>query len=501
MQHFSGADAVPADQVVQGQTYGPPAPNQLVDDLVGGINPNAPQDLKDLNNSPNRMPNDVEPGITGVTMPSVSAKPGPAEEKEPPSPPESSAPAAPEVSSKPPSVEFPKLKIPSGGVPGADDETKKAYGQREEAEQAKANIADQLAQETLKLQQQHEVERQALTKQWADKWEANQKQSDQVAADIAASKIDPKQYWNNHSRITAGISLILGGIGAGLSGGPNQSLALLNKNIDNELEAQKANLGKKQNLLSHYVQQGHSIQEAQQLARADLLDAQRGQLQMMATKYAGPQAQVAAADAIGQLRAQAIKDRQEGYTKTLLNKKTALDVQLEMQQARMAPAMMQAKIASESGAVLPASSRAFIDNARAVNVPGGVTLANTSKDRDEAVDAQQALRDGLSAAKRVRELGSRLGMGGNDTKLGEAALLDLKNAYQSALGRSNAPRGKQEEEMEQAWSNPTSWTKSQDSINEQMDAFEKSIRKHVASALSTRLVGGLKAAQGIVGAK
>ena len=349
-QHFSDENGTPTDQVVQPEPGSPAAMQAL---MAAGRDPNllnAPQTqaaAAPMTPGPSLDPEaEASQYTTGWTgNPSLDSRPGVIHPGQPAGPVKKqqkqtelaeTAPAAPTPEAPKPTP----FKMPSGGVPGADQEIQKGYAERETAEQAKAQLATNAAEETLAMQQKQAEERTALTKQWGDRWEANQKQSDQVAADIAASKIDPSKYWQNHSKVTAGISLILGGIGAGLAGGPNQAMALLNKNIDNELDAQKANLGKQQNLLSHYMQQGHSIQEAQQLARADLLDAQRGQLQMMATKYAGPQAQAAALDAIGQLKTQAVGDRQAAYGRTLMNQKAGLEMQQTVQSMKYQQQMM-----------------------------------------------------------------------------------------------------------------------------------------------------------------
>jgi hypothetical protein len=59
---------------------------------------------------------------------------------------------------------------------------------------------------------------------------------------LEEKKIDPNRYLNNMStgaKISQGIALVLGGIGAGLTGQPNAALGLLKDNIDRDIEAQK----------------------------------------------------------------------------------------------------------------------------------------------------------------------------------------------------------------------------------------------------------------------
>jgi hypothetical protein len=60
--------------------------------------------------------------------------------------------------------------------------------------------------------------------------------------DEEAASIDPNRYWNNKStgqKLLAGLALALGGFGAGLTGGRNHALDIINKEIDADLNAQK----------------------------------------------------------------------------------------------------------------------------------------------------------------------------------------------------------------------------------------------------------------------
>lgn len=70
---------------------------------------------------------------------------------------------------------------------------------------------------------------------------------------ILETKVDPNRLWHNAStgnKVMASIGLILGGIGAGLTKGPNAALDVMQKNIDRDIQAQKDDLGKKQTLYS-----------------------------------------------------------------------------------------------------------------------------------------------------------------------------------------------------------------------------------------------------------
>jgi hypothetical protein len=88
---------------------------------------------------------------------------------------------------------------------------------------------------------------------------ANQKMLDQNAADFETAKandhkemqnfIDTNQikqgnYWGSMDtggKVMAGLAMALGGIGAGMTGGPNYALQIINKAIEDDLDAQKEN--------------------------------------------------------------------------------------------------------------------------------------------------------------------------------------------------------------------------------------------------------------------
>lgn len=103
-----------------------------------------------------------------------------------------------------------------------------------------------------------------------------------LMSDVSAGHIDPNHYMNSMStgkRILTTIGLILGGIGAGQTGGPNMALQYLNSQIDRDIEGQKAELGKKQSLLAANMQQFGQMHEAMAMTKANMLDMAKLQLE------------------------------------------------------------------------------------------------------------------------------------------------------------------------------------------------------------------------------
>ena len=71
--------------------------------------------------------------------------------------------------------------------------------------------------------------------------------------DYKNGKIDPHRLWNNSStagKIGAGIGMLLSGMGSGLTGQPNLAMKVIDESINRDIESQKADLGKKETLLS-----------------------------------------------------------------------------------------------------------------------------------------------------------------------------------------------------------------------------------------------------------
>lgn len=395
----------------------------------------------------------------------------------------------------------PGLKISTG--PNLGKELSAANKEGEEAQNQQARTAQAEAAAILQAQQAAEANRVAATQEWNTKWQQNQARADAMARMIENSEIDPNRLYHNMStgqRLGTAFAMILSGIGSGMTMGRQQNLAVeaMNKAIDQDIDAQKANLGKKQSLLNYYVSQGHDIQSAAQLAKADARDAAAAQLQMVGTKFMGQRALDVAGANIATLHKQAALERQQAFSQGLDNTLKAYQVAQVKQQMQMAPMLRQVTTAAENGAVIPAEGAALLDPKRRVKVPGGWTLANTEKDRDEVAEINQTLSAMRSAIKTVRELSKEKGAGGSTTQEGQLAIVELQNAYQALLGRKNAPRGPQEEQLAKALSNPTTFWKTSAGINKLMNQMENIAKKHAAAAYAARLVGGLQAARGLV---
>jgi hypothetical protein len=131
------------------------------------------------------------------------------------------------------------------------------------AEAEKARVAsDTMLANAKKMQDQQNAHAAALG-------EINS-QSDALRKDIMDQKIDPNRLWRDKGaggQAASLIGIILGGIGSGLTGGPNAALQVIDKQIERDINAQTAELGKKENALSHLMQKYNNLEHAQQALR------------------------------------------------------------------------------------------------------------------------------------------------------------------------------------------------------------------------------------------
>lgn len=123
--------------------------------------------------------------------------------------------------------------------------------------------------------------------------------------DLANAHIDANRYVNSMStgqHIMTGIGLILGGIGG--SGHGNVVMDALQRNIDRDIDSQRADLGKKENLLSLNMQKEGNLRSAMELTRIQTNDMVAHQMQAAAARAQSPLAQANAQKAIGALELQ-----------------------------------------------------------------------------------------------------------------------------------------------------------------------------------------------------
>jgi hypothetical protein len=99
--------------------------------------------------------------------------------------------------------------------------------------------------------------------------------------------------------------MILSGFGAGLAGQENLAIKMLNQAIDRDIDAQKANLGKKQSLLQYNLQQTGNLKDAMEVTKANMLGVNAARLKQAAAAAKDPIAKARALKGAGELEMQA----------------------------------------------------------------------------------------------------------------------------------------------------------------------------------------------------
>lgn len=132
--------------------------------------------------------------------------------------------------------------------------------------------------------------------------------------DLVKQKVDPNRFFNNMStaqRISTGIGMILGGIGAGLTGGENPVMKMMHQQIENDIEAQKSQIGKTQNLLTANMHHFGNLKDAVDMTKAQNLDMLSMKMKQALSKSNNPQANAVMQQEIGKLEQQSGAIRQK----------------------------------------------------------------------------------------------------------------------------------------------------------------------------------------------
>jgi len=236
--------------------------------------------------------------------------------------------------------------------------------------------------------------------------------------DIKDGHIDPEKYWDNHSRIASGIGMILAGFNP--TNSPNAAINFIKGQMENNLQAQKANLSSKQNLLSANLQQFGNLRQATDMTRIMQNDIVTNQLQIAAAKAQNPMAKAAALKAAGDLQMETAPLMQK-----FVANKTVQDLQSAM---RKDPSNAEKYITAmetidpEKGAKL-----------REKFVPG-LGLASTNEGAKDLREMQTTIKTVKEGIKRLNEITSIGGKSLSPTLRAEA-----DNIRTQLIGRLRVP--------------------------------------------------------------
>lgn len=389
----------------------------------------------------------------------------------------------------------------TGGSSAPRPDTLKTAEQGEiEGIQERAKAAGQEAAVTADILKQRETAMADIGKSFQSRMDGHRERTDALFRDVMQSKIDPQRFWNSRTdsqRTTAAIAMILGGLGSGMTHGPNVALEIIQKNIDRDIDAQKMDLGKKQTLLSHYMEQGRDIMQAHNLAKADLIDATAAQLQRAAAQFGDPKAQAEAKIAIAGAQKQSFQLRQEAEMKHAQIQMERVELSLKaqaMQYQRYQMALAQAAASGQridNVEMMPAEMRS-----RAATLPDGrKVLAKTEKGAeaiDAASQAARELKEVTAEMRTFREHEGRTPMSSTTAgRKADALHLRALKAFAGTAGVANyANLPTQElEQFKGVVPNPGKVVVSDEGFLASLDQMEREANQRLSATLGTHASG------------
>ena len=196
-----------------------------------------------------------------------------------------------------------------------------------------------------------------------------------LMTDITNGHVDPRKYIHDMTtggKIANAIGLVLGGMGSGLTHGPNLAFQYMQNQIDKDLEAQKSDLGRKESLLSHNFEQSRNLADAYNMTRLQTGDMLDSHLRMEQDKVADPIAKAK----IEQIRGLNQQQQSQIQSQMAVNRMRMGGVGGEVDPAKLVPMLVppehQKQVFAEieaaqntrkmSGAIMDAFEKAAKDN-------------------------------------------------------------------------------------------------------------------------------------------
>lgn len=219
-------------------------------------------------------------------------------------------PTIPGQSQSPNTAEMPQ-QMPGGGFlgPGKTQDTMKQFQNNQGLEErglvAKGQAELEAGNQTAQVYQDAQTKLQTFFDNSQKIAAVQDAKNEKLAQDVASSKVDPKNYVHSMStsqKIGNAIALIIGGIGAGLTHGPNLAYQSLQKAIEDDVQSQKDNIGTKKSLLSENLAKYKDMRMAEHATMMQMNAMTQGQIAQIAAKYGGQIGQAGTQAALGQLK-------------------------------------------------------------------------------------------------------------------------------------------------------------------------------------------------------
>jgi hypothetical protein len=345
------------------------------------------QQIGDFFTNPNKQ---VEQAITPegqATLESAKQEMFPPAQPAPASvAPQPTAPAPIEVPASQQESVFTPPATPVVQIKKPDNAFDKAFTTEKQGIQAQAKAAGDEGTAVSQALQKSIDDQDRLYKAFEVKKKAQDEALSILRGKIEKDEVDPNRIWHQMGtgrQVASVLSILFSGVGAGLAHQENLALKVMDKAIDRDIEAQKANKENQRSLYSMYLQQTNSEREATLMTQKHLLDVQQAQANKIAAQFKTPQA-AAQAQVLGA---------------QIDLKKAMVDRQLEQEQ--LLKGIGQRPFSKDLLAAAPKEIRE-----RAVMLPDGKTVvaANTpegAKEANEKIRVMSPLRQTLEELGKV----------------------------------------------------------------------------------------------------
>jgi hypothetical protein len=282
----------------------------------------------------------------------------------------------------------PQQQAPQQG--GMLQEYNKNIAQEQQGIRGMAQSQAKIAEEQTHVYEQQVKQMQDLQNHYQAKYAEIDGENKQLSQDVMNAKIDPNRIWGNTStggKVMAAIGVALSGIGSGLTGKPNMAMQVINDAITRDIDAQKSELGKKENLLSFNLRKYGDLNAATQATSLQLNSIAQGQIAAAASRNGSQQAMSNAQVMIGKLSNDALQQRSG----------------LAINQMAM-NAMGGAGSAGIDGANRQILEMTPQFKGRTVALPNGkVGIADTPEDAKKVKEVQTAADDLRSTVNRMKQ--------------------------------------------------------------------------------------------------
>lgn len=295
------------------------------------------------------------------------------------------------------------------------------------------------------------------------------------------AKLDPNRIWKQRgvgAQVAAAIAAGMGAFASTVSGGPNFALDIINRAVDQDIEAQRDEYERAKDKVNEarsdyamFRQQGFDDRQARLLARQNKLDVVDSKITEAGAALKNLDSQKRVADL--QIGIRQGKDQLEMQLK-----------QINHAAAQQAAATEAARAANIYKAQADAVQQ---QNERAVSLPDGTKVLAGTKEEAEKLKTANAAREEIKALfSRMRGLVNdyrQVGWPASNVELeGIASQIKTKMAVMNGMGAISGT----DERLVTQFANPTDWFQFDDTVIKSIDSAEQSLDQGYTSALVAR---------------